>query len=145
MAQSAQLTVIEFTKQQFLFYFYARRVFRLWPIKPQRGKISIFFFLRHHARTPPLANIRPGRPAPAMGPRTAATLVIRLVTGDIICCDFCNLTCGIGAEHGASLPGSRYNFFGDGDCFNACRNSSRILYESVSATVCHKGTGAWAI
>ena len=51
------------------------------------------------------------------------TLVIRLVTGDIICRDFCNLTCGIGAEHGASLPGSRYNFFGDGNCFNSCRNS----------------------
>ena len=41
MAESAQLTVIEFTKQQFLFYFYARRVFRLWPIKPQRGLVPL--------------------------------------------------------------------------------------------------------
>ena len=33
---------------------------------------AIFFFRRHQPRRPPLAKIRPGRPAPAMGPGTAA-------------------------------------------------------------------------
>src|SRR5262245_11471636 len=31
---------------------------------------AIFFRRRHQARRPPLAKIRPGRPAPAMGPGT---------------------------------------------------------------------------
>src|SRR5262249_28997671 len=33
---------------------------------------SAFRFLRHQASRPPLAKIRPGRPAPAMGPGTDA-------------------------------------------------------------------------
>src|SRR5262249_1053750 len=33
---------------------------------------AIFFRRRHQARRPPVAKIRPGRPAPAMGPGTGA-------------------------------------------------------------------------
>jgi hypothetical protein len=33
---------------------------------------AIFFRRRHQARRPPPANMRPGSPAPAMGPGTAA-------------------------------------------------------------------------
>jgi hypothetical protein len=35
--------------------------------------VQAIFFRRHQPRRPPLANIRPGRPAPAMGPGTEAT------------------------------------------------------------------------
>jgi hypothetical protein len=35
-------------------------------------------FLRHQASRPPLAKIRPGRPAPAMGPGTELIAVVSL-------------------------------------------------------------------
>src|SRR5215470_2123463 len=38
---------------------------------------AIFFRRRHQARRPPQAKIRPGRPAPAMGPGTVAGTVER--------------------------------------------------------------------
>ena len=74
MAELAQLTVIEFTKQQFLFYFYARRVvFRLWPIKPQRGLVPLL-----------LLSLTVGPLVVGLG-RHRWEAGIRLVTGDIIC------------------------------------------------------------
>jgi hypothetical protein len=37
---------------------------------------AIFFRRRHQPRRPPPAKIRPGRPAPAMGPGTATSVAI---------------------------------------------------------------------
>src|SRR5262249_44606859 len=36
----------------------------------------VFRFLRHHARRPPHAKIRPGNPAPAIGPGTEASFTV---------------------------------------------------------------------
>ena len=43
---------------------------------------AAFRFLRHHARRPTLANIKPGMPAPTKGPGTAAaaSCAVRSVT-----------------------------------------------------------------
>ena len=44
-----------------------------WPCVQAAARLSeAVRFLRHQPRTPPLARIRPGRPAPTIGPGTAA-------------------------------------------------------------------------
>jgi hypothetical protein len=42
-----------------------------WRVQIAREAQAIFFRRRHQARRPPPAKIRPGSPAPAMGPGTA--------------------------------------------------------------------------
>ena len=43
---------------------------------PDRRAQAVFFRRRHQPRRPPLAKIRPGSPAPAMGPGTPAEKVV---------------------------------------------------------------------
>jgi hypothetical protein len=58
----------------------------------RRSAQAIFFRRRHQARRPPLAKIRPGRPAPAMGPDTlGAGLMVRVMSANEVTkklCDF---------------------------------------------------------
>ena len=50
-----------------------------------QAAVSAFRFRRHQPRRPALAKIRPGRPAPAMGPGTATPTGVKL-TGPVTTC-----------------------------------------------------------
>src|SRR5262245_33700855 len=73
---------------------------------------AIFFRRRHQPRRPPLAKIRPGSPAPAMGPGTARPGTARNASGPVPNSNLTELIIGLSAPVSAMLNVPEFCIYG---------------------------------